>query len=87
MWLKGSEQPVLSASRDNNHDTPSTSDSMVKSQKSKVKNTCLLCKDMHLTYLCPHMDEASKLLEYMNVPRHQISTCYCKLSLDPTLVD
>ena len=49
-------------------DAPSTSDSLVKSRKGKVRYPCLLCKDMHHTYLCPRMDEASKLLEDITVP-------------------
>ena len=68
-------------------DTQSTDDFVVKSQKGKVKNPYLLYKDMHLTYLCPHMDEASKLLEYITVPRQWLPMGYRKLSLDPPLVD
>ena len=68
-------------------DAPSTSDSMLKSKKGKVKNPYLLCKDMHLTYLCPHMDEASKLLEYIIVPQKRLPIGYRKLSLDLPLVD
>ena len=30
--------------------------------KCKVKFPCNLCKDDHLTYLCPHIDEASRFL-------------------------
>ena len=30
--------------------------------KHKVKLPCKLCKDNHLTYLCPRIDEASKFL-------------------------
>ena len=67
--------------------TPSTSDSMVKSRKGKFRYPCLLCKDMHLTYLCPRMDEASKLLEYITIPRQQLPTYYRKFSLEPQLVD
>ena len=68
-------------------DTPSTSDSVVKSRKGKVKNHCLLCKDNHFTYLCPFMDEASKWLEDIIVPHQQLPTGYRKLSLDIPLVD
>ena len=68
-------------------DTPSTSDSMGKSRKGKFRNTCFLCKDMHLTYLFPRMDEASNLLENIIVPQERIPTDYRKLSLDLPLVD
>ena len=33
-----------------------------KKSKRKVKFPCKLCKDDHLTYLCPRMDEASKFI-------------------------
>ena len=68
-------------------DPPSTSDPMVKSQKGKVRNPCLLCKDMHFTHLCPLMDEASKLLEDITVSHQWLPTGYRKLSLEPPLVD
>ena len=59
---------MSSTSGHNTDDPPSTSDSVVKSRKGKVKNHCLLCKDMHFNYLFPLMDEASKLLEDITVP-------------------
>ena len=68
-------------------DTPLTSDSVVKSIKGNIRNPCFLCKAMHLTYLCPHMDEASNLLEYIIVPRQWIPTGCFKLSLDPPSID
>ena len=33
-----------------------------KQSKCKVKFPCKLCKDDHLTYLCPRIDEASRFL-------------------------
>ena len=41
---------------------------------------------MHHTYLCPCMDEASKLLEDIIVPREWIPTGYHKLFLAISLV-
>ena len=67
-WSKVSQKDMALATGHDADDPPSTSDSVVKSQKGKAKHPCLLCKDMQLTYLCPHMDEASKLLEYIIVP-------------------
>ena len=78
---------MSSASSHHTDDTPSTSDSMVMIQKGKVRNPCLLCKDMHFTYLCPRMDEASNLLEYIIVSHQRIPTGYRKLSLDIPLLD
>ena len=52
-----------------------------------VRNPCLLCKDMHFTYLCPLMDEAYKLLEDIIVSHQWLPTGYHKLSLDISLVD
>ena len=60
---------------------------MVKIRKGKVRNPCLLCKYMHFTYLCPLMDESSKLLEDLTVSRQRLPTGYRKLSLEPPLVD
>ena len=68
-------------------DPPSTNDSMVKIQKGKVRNRFLLCKDMHFTYLCPLMDEASKLLEDIIVSLQWLPIGYHKLSLESPLVD
>ena len=42
---------------------------------------------MNRTYLCPHMDEASKLLEDITIPQQWLPTGYRKLSLDIPLVD
>ena len=68
MCSKASKQPMSLASSHQCDDTPSTSDSGVKSQKGKWKYFCLLCKEIHLTYLWPRMDKASKLLENIIVP-------------------
>ena len=68
-------------SSDSDHhvdDTPSTSDPLLKSQKGKVINPCLLCKDMHFTYLCLLMDEASKLLEDITISHQWLPTGYRK---------
>ena len=68
-WSKRSK-PFVSSTPDHHvDDTPSTSDPFLKSRKGKVRNTCLLCKDMHFSYLFPLMDEAFKLLEYFTIPR------------------
>ena len=66
-WSKVSEQPMSLAYGHHIDDSPSTNDFMVKIRKGKVRNPCLLCKDMHFTYLCHCMDEYSKLLEYITV--------------------
>jgi hypothetical protein len=47
----------------------------------------MLCKGSHLTHLCPHMDEASKLLEDMTVSQPQLPAAYHKLSLSPPIID
>ena len=78
---------MSSSSSHHTDDSPSTNDSMVKSWKGKVRNPCFLCKYMHFTYLCPCMDEASNLLEYIIVSQQQLPNGYRKLSLEPPLVD
>ena len=59
---------------------PSTSDNKVLGKKGKVRFPCKLCKGSHQTHICPHMDEASKLLENLTVPQQEFPTGYRKLS-------
>ena len=68
-WSRVSRQSMSSASGHHTDDPPSTSASVVKIQKGKVRNPCLICKEMHFTYLCPCMDEASKWFEGIIVPQ------------------
>jgi hypothetical protein len=77
MWSSTS-----SASVGHVNDTPSTSDVQVGKKKKTVKFPCMLCKGNHYSHLCPRMDEASSLLEKIQLPKG-----YCKLSSDPSLVD
>jgi hypothetical protein len=63
-------------------DTPSTSDVQVGKKKKTVKFPCMLCKGNHYSHLCPRMDEASSLLEKLQLPKG-----YCKISFNPSLVD
>jgi hypothetical protein len=63
-------------------DTPSTSDVQVGKKKKTVKFPCMLCKGNHYSHLCPRMDEASSLLEKLQLPKG-----YRKLSSNPSLVD
>jgi hypothetical protein len=64
------------------NDTPSTSDVQVGKKKKTVKFPCMLCKGNHYSHLCPHMDEASSLLEKIQLPKG-----YRNLSSNPSLVD
>jgi hypothetical protein len=73
---------MSSASVSHVDDTPSTSDVQVVKKKKTVKFPCLLCKGDHYSHLCPRMDEASSLLEKLQLPKG-----YRKLSSDPSLVD
>jgi hypothetical protein len=77
MWSSTS-----SASVSHVDDTPPTSDIQVGKKKKTVKFPCVLCKGNHYSDLCPRMDEASSLLEKL-----QLSKGYCNLSPDPSLVD
>jgi hypothetical protein len=77
MWSSTS-----SASVGHVDDTPSTSDVKVGKKKKTVKFPCMLCKGNHHSHLCPRMDEASSLLEKLQLPKG-----YRKLSPDPSLVD
>jgi hypothetical protein len=73
---------MSSASVSHVDDTPSTSDVQVGQKKKTVKFPCMLCKGNHHSHLCPHMDQASSLLEKLQLPKG-----YRKLSFDPSLVD
>jgi hypothetical protein len=77
MWSSTS-----SASVGHVDDTPSTSDVKGGKKKKTVKFPCMLCKGNHYPHLCPRMDEASSLLEKLQLPKG-----YRKLSSDPSLVD
>jgi hypothetical protein len=72
---------MASASVGHVDDTPSISDVQVGKKKKTVKFPCMLCKGNHYSHLCPRMDEASSLLEKLQLPKG-----YCKLSSDPLLV-
>jgi hypothetical protein len=75
------------ASEQHANDPPSTSQDTIEKKKSRVKFPCMLCKGIHLTHLCPHMDKASKLLEDMTISQPQLPVAYRKLSLNPHVVD
>jgi hypothetical protein len=77
MWSSTS-----SASVGHVDDTPSTSDVQVGKKKQTFKFPCMLCKGDHYSHLCPHMDEASSLLEQLQLPKG-----YHKLFSNPSLVD
>jgi hypothetical protein len=63
-------------------DTPSTSDVKVGKKKTSIKFPCMLCKRDHYSNLFPRMDEASSLLEKLQLP-----TGYRKIIPNPSLVD
>jgi hypothetical protein len=63
-------------------DTPSTSDIKVCKKKTTVKFPCMLCGANHYSHLFPHMDEASSLLENLQLP-----ISYRNISPNPSLVD
>jgi hypothetical protein len=86
-WSTHPRQPTLLASKQHADNPSSTSHDTVRKKKSRVKFPCMLCKGSHLTHLCPHMDEASKLLEDMTISQPQLPVAYRKLSLNPLIVD
>jgi len=58
VWSKNYYQPIVD---------PLTSDCEVPRKKGEVRFPCRLCKGIHHSLLCPHMDEASKLLEKLTI--------------------
>jgi hypothetical protein len=87
VWSTSPFHSMSSSYEQHADDPPSTSHDIVGKKKSRVKFPCMLCKGSHLTHLCPHMDEASKLLEDMTVSQPQLPAAYRKLSLNPPIVD
>jgi hypothetical protein len=87
VWSTHPRQPMSLASEQHVDDFPSTSQDIVGKKKSRAKFPCMLCKGSHLTHLCPHMEEALKLLEDMTVSQPQLPAAYHKLSLNPLVVD
>jgi hypothetical protein len=77
MWFSTS-----STSASHVGDTLYTSDIKVGKKKTTIKFTCMLCEGDHYSHLCPHMDEASSLLEKLQIP-----TGYRKISPNLALVD
>jgi hypothetical protein len=86
-WSTHPRQPMSLASEQHVDDFPSTSHDIVGKKKSRAKFPCMLCKGHHLTHTFLHMDKASKLLEDMIVSQPQLPAAYCKLSLNPPVVD
>jgi hypothetical protein len=85
-WSTSPFQSTSLASEQHADNPPSTSHDMIGKKKSRVKFLCMLCKGSHITHLCPHMDEASKLLEDMTISQPQLPATYHKLSLNPPVV-
>jgi hypothetical protein len=73
---------MSSASAGHGGDIPSTSDLNVGKKKTTIKFPCMLCEGDYYSHLCPHMDEASSLLEKIQLP-----TGYHNISPNPSLVD
>jgi hypothetical protein len=86
-WSTCPRQPMSLASEQHADDFSSTSQDIVGKKKSRAKFPCMLCKGSHLTHLCPHMEEASKLLENMIVSQPQLPAAYRKLFLNSPVVD
>jgi hypothetical protein len=86
-WSTHPHQPTSLASEQHVDKPLSTSHHTIGKKKSRVKFSCMLCKGIHLTHLCPHMDEALKLLEDMTISQPQLLVSYRKLSLNPPIVD
>jgi hypothetical protein len=86
-WYTHPRQPMSSAFEQHVDDLMLTSQDTIGKKKSRVKFSCMLCGGIHQTHLCPHMDEALKLMEDMIVSQPQLPSAYRKLTLDPPIVD
>jgi hypothetical protein len=76
MWYSMSSSPM-----GHDCDTPSASDINIGKKKRTFKFPFLLCEGDHYSHLCPHMDEASYILE-----KFQLPTGYHNISPKPSLV-
>jgi hypothetical protein len=47
---------------DNNNANPNSNANGIEKDKNKVNFPCKLCKDDHLTHLCPKIEEALRLI-------------------------
>jgi hypothetical protein len=86
-WSTHPHHPMSSAFQQHVDDLPSTSQDTIGKKKSRAKFSCMLCKGSHVTYLFPHMEEALKLMEEMIVSQPHLPASYCKLTLNPHVVD
>jgi hypothetical protein len=77
MWSSMSSSPI-----EHDSDTPSTSDIKVGKKNRTIKFPCMLCEGDHYSHLFPRMDEASYILENIQLPTH-----YHNISPKPSLVD
>jgi hypothetical protein len=77
MWSSTSSALTEHAS-----ETPPTSDVKVGKNNIIVKFPCILCEVHHYSHLFPRMDEASYILEKIQIP-----TSYHKAYSKPSLVD
>jgi hypothetical protein len=77
MWSSTSSAPA-----GHDGDAPSTSEVKVDKKKTTVKFPFMLCEGDHYSHFYPCMDEASSLLENLQLP-----TGYHNISPNPSLVD
>jgi len=87
VWSKSSDQSMSSTSGYHVDDKPLNGDHRVEVEKRRVKFPCRLCEGTHRTHVCPHMDEASHLLEEITLIQKKPPTSYRRVSPDPSLVD
>jgi hypothetical protein len=86
-WSTRPHHPMSSTFEQHADGLPLTSQDIVGKKKSRVKFLCMLCRGIHQTHILPHMDEASKLLEDMNISQPQLPVSYHKFTLDSPVVD
>jgi hypothetical protein len=86
-WYTCPHQPMSPSSEQHADDLPSTSQDTIGKKKSRDKFPCMLCRGTHQTQLFPRMDKALKFFEDMTGSQPQLPTSYCKLTLNPPVVD
>ena len=87
LWSKSSDQSMSSTSGHHVDDKTLTMGHRVEGKQRRVNFPCRLCGGTHCTHLCPHMDEASHLLEEITVIQQNLPSGYHMFSPNPSLVD
>ena len=87
MWSVVTIHPSSSTSKHHADDEPSNKDNETRKKQDKIKFPYRLCEGNHPIHLCPHMDEASKVLNTLSASESCLLVSYPKFYSSPLIVD